>query len=226
MNKEESVSLLNKQLNSLYSYYQEDYSNLLKIPGVAQLGPMERKVMLLFEEQDILSVKEVVQRLNLPNSTVTSVVKRIIGKNLLTREVMASDRRAFNLKLTKSGREVISYNAYLKRQFSESILESLDTPNEQKQLIELLEKAVQSLKHVKDDPLRRDFMNNLQKEYNDFGPWLTVVESIEEIPQQFIGHEELILSADFSFKVPVGEDPGIGVASRAPRAQDLLAVTP
>ncbi len=200
------MSLLNKQLNGLYSLYQEDYSNLLKIPGVAQLGPMERKVMLLFEEQDILSVKEVVQRLNLPNSTVTSVVKRIIGKNLLTREVMASDRRALNLKLTKSGREIITYNKYLKRQFSESILESLDTLNEQKQLIELLEKAVQSLKHVKDDHLRRGFMNNLKKEYNEFGPWLMAVESIEEIPQQFVSHKELILSADFSFKVPIGED--------------------
>lgn len=203
MNKSEAVESLNLQLNHLYGVYKEGYTDLMKIPGFTRLGPMEEKVILLFETQTSLNVKDVAQLLNLPNSTVTSVVKRMMDKDLLTREVMPTDRRAYLLMLTKTGREIVQYNQYLKRQFAESILENLDTLEEGKQLIALLTKAVQGIKVVKEDSIRSDFMNNLEKEYNAFGPWLTVIGTVDDIPQQYLSHKEMILKADYCFKVPV-----------------------
>lgn len=205
MKETETVDLLNQALNNLYHHYKSAYSDVMKIPGLKPLGPMEQKVLLLFDSQSALNMKDVVQALSLPNSTVTSVVKRMVNKGLLSRQVMAEDRRAYLLKLTKTGREIIDYNQYLKRQFSETILESLDSEEEQKQLIALLGKAVEGIKQVNDDALRSDFMNNLEKEYNSFGPWLTHIALVDEIPQQYLSHKESIMGADYSFKVPVNE---------------------
>ncbi|MCA1755285.1 MAG: hypothetical protein LC641_11425 [Spirochaeta sp.] len=45
-------------------------------------------------------------------------------------------------------------------------------------------------------------MDAIQREYERFGPWVTSIEDVQDIPQQFLRYQELILKAEFAFKIP------------------------
>jgi len=49
-------------------------------------------------------------------------------------------------------------------------------------------------------------MNNLKKEYTEFGPWLSEIINDEDITHQFIHLKKEILTADFAVKVPVDKE--------------------
>jgi hypothetical protein len=45
-------------------------------------------------------------------------------------------------------------------------------------------------------------MDNLKKEYDAFGPWLTVVKTHDDIPPQYIEERDTILDSIYCFKIP------------------------
>lgn len=49
-------------------------------------------------------------------------------------------------------------------------------------------------------------MNSVEREYHCFGPWLMEIKNESDLPRQYTEKKEFILSADFSFKVPVNKD--------------------
>lgn len=46
-------------------------------------------------------------------------------------------------------------------------------------------------------------MDTVQREYERFGPWVAPIEVVEDIPPQFLQHQELITEAIFAFKIPI-----------------------
>lgn len=202
----DQVLLLFEQLNRLFNHYKAHYDGNLQNPEMMKIKPVEQKLLGLLEWQNSIGIKEVVQSLGLPNSTVTSAVARMIDKGLIIKEVDENDRRAYLLKLTPKGDDIVAYGRYLKMRFSEEILDGYETEGEGQKLIALLTDAVTSLDKIHDDPTRSDFMNSLQQEYHGFGPWLIEIKSEGEIPQQYLSQKDRILAAEFSFKVPVKVD--------------------
>ena len=202
----ELTNQLADQFNQLFQHYRSKYALPSQIPGMAKIGPVEQRLMSLLEIKDDLPVKEIVSRLNMPNSTITSAMNRLVDKKLVFKEIDPEDRRAYRLVLAKRGKDMVTYNRYLKQQFAERVLEGLDTSEDRHKLLTLLDEAVQSLEQIDDDRVRSDYMNTLQKEYNGFGPWLIHIEDVEEVPQQYITHRDEILAADYAFKVPVKQD--------------------
>lgn len=197
---------LNRSLNRLDGLYRSRYGEFVHPPGIAKLNPLEQDIMTLFEWQRMIPVKDIVLKLSLPNSTVTSGINRLVDKGLIIKEVMPEDRRAYQLQLTPGGMDIVTYNRYLKQQFAEAVLDGLASESEKADLVALLDKAVQSMEQLTDDPLRSDIMNLLQKEYNGFGPWLLPITDVEDIPQQYIRFKEKILSSDYCFKVPIRQE--------------------
>lgn len=51
-----------------------------------------------------------------------------------------------------------------------------------------------------------NFMNAIEQEHYSFGPWLVKIKKTEDIPPQYLLESDLILSADFAFKVPIEKD--------------------
>ncbi|HEY5715752.1 MAG TPA: hypothetical protein VIS54_05005, partial [Psychromonas sp.] len=49
-------------------------------------------------------------------------------------------------------------------------------------------------------------MDKIDHEYDHFGPWLLQVKSSDDIPHQYFEYQDLILAANYCFKVPVKED--------------------
>ncbi len=206
MERKARVEKLYEQLNRLFGYYEANKNNVVQMPGIAKLNPVEARLIGLFEERESIGIKEVVRTLELPNSTVTSAVGRLMDKGLVLKLVDGNDRRAFVLVLTERGKDIIAYNKFLKMRFAEEVLSGLETDNEGQTLVKLLDKSVAFLANIHDDSVRSDYMNSLQKEYNAFGPWLIEVKDEEEIPQQFLSHRDKIMASDYCFKVPVKVD--------------------
>ncbi len=51
-----------------------------------------------------------------------------------------------------------------------------------------------------------NFMDAIEQEHYSFGPWLVKIKKTEDIPPQYLLESDLILSADFAFKVPIEKD--------------------
>jgi len=49
-------------------------------------------------------------------------------------------------------------------------------------------------------------MDKIDHEYDHFGPWLLQVKSLDDIPHQYFEYQDLIITANYCFKVPVKED--------------------
>jgi len=202
----EQSEVLMEALRDLYQRYKYQFVKKAPMPGSARLGPVEDQIFGMLEGTHQTPVKEVVKILGLPNSTVTSAVDRLMKKKILTKEVMASDRRAYVLTLTKSGEAIAAYNRYLQQQFAESLLESLSSDQDRLQFIDMLDQILKGLALEDQGRNRSEDMDALRKEYNGFGPWLLPVGSEEAIPQQFMAYKDKILDGDYSFKVPIKEE--------------------
>lgn len=202
----ELTSRFGELVHKLMMTYKTEYRTPIRMPGIRKLTPIEVELLGLLEWQDRISIKEVIRILSIPNSTVTSAVNRLESKGLVVRVVPEEDKRAFELKLTGSGRDIINYRKFKKTQFYTEMIQSLNTEEERYALVELIEKMTRSMVPMTDDRRRRSHMNALEKEYYDFGPWLIEVKELEDIPQQYLTKRQTILDAGFCFKVPIKKE--------------------
>lgn len=205
-NIQEMTEILSRQVHELMMAYRTGFATPTQMPGSKKLTAIENELIGLLEWRSSVAIKEVVAFLKVPNSTVTSAVNRLEHKGLLSRESLPEDKRAFVLKLTQSGKDMISFRRFKKHEFFKDILEALDSPEERQALIDTLGKMTASLSIVDDSQRRRGHMNALEKEYYDFGPWLIEVKRPEDIPQQYMQFRKLVGDARYCFKVPIKKE--------------------
>ena len=87
---------------------------------------------------------EIADHLNLPISTVTGIVDRLVNKNLLTRKRTEEDRRVVMVEFSESGRDFLDWQLKQHKRISQLILQSL-REGDQEILLDLLSKIVQRL---------------------------------------------------------------------------------
>jgi len=63
-------------------------------------------VLMVLWEQDELNVNDIAEKLILNTNTVTPLLKRMEGLNLLTREISKTDQRKVLIRLTEKGQEM------------------------------------------------------------------------------------------------------------------------
>jgi len=107
-------------------------------------------VLMVLWEQDELNVNDIAEKLILNTNTVTPLLKRMEGLNLLIREASKTDQRKVLIRLTKKGQEMqikaaeIPFRLLNKLNIkagSTQIAEALDLKNRLYNLIHLLETA-------------------------------------------------------------------------------------
>jgi len=74
--------------------------------GVPQLTQGEAHILALLAEKSSLTVAELHRGLAHKRSTLTSILDRLAGRKLITRQVSKDDRRSFVVSLTGSGRKL------------------------------------------------------------------------------------------------------------------------
>jgi len=110
-----------------------------KIEHSAGLTVPQILILQKIEEAGSLGVSEIARRVSLSQATVTSVIDRLVRKDLVTRERDHTDRRVVNISLTKRGAEQLEGAPGL---LQEEFINRFDTlePWEQKMLTAAVER--------------------------------------------------------------------------------------
>ncbi len=100
-----SVNLYDLLLNNLKKiFFPEDWLEL-----DLNFSKVELLTLLLVDRRGEISMSRICEEINMPMSTATGIVDRMVKKELLQRERSESDRRLVLISLSKKGKEVINH---------------------------------------------------------------------------------------------------------------------
>ena len=86
-----------------------------------------------------IMIREIAERLQIPNSTLTSSINRLEKAGLAGRAISRRDRRSFTLELTDKGRTVQQMHLDFEKKFFDLILSRLPSSRERTDLMNLIE---------------------------------------------------------------------------------------
>ena len=92
---------------------------------VNELSTTEISVLRVLDTTPDVILKDICQRLNMPKSTLTSAVNRLVTKGYVERISTSSDKRAFSLKITENGSFVQKRHLELEHSVLSSLLSGL-----------------------------------------------------------------------------------------------------
>jgi len=83
-------------------------------------------------------LKDILDQLSIPNSTLTSIVNRLEKLDVLKRVISKRDRRSYGLELCEKGKLIIKDRQEKEQKYFTKILGSLNSDEERKKIISLL----------------------------------------------------------------------------------------
>lgn len=111
----------------------EKYSELMNV------SPVEIRILLMADSSPDLLLREYTSALNIPKSTLTSILNRLEKRHYLKRTISEKDRRSFGLVLDTNGTAFLQKYLQYQAEIGGRILGGLNG-EEQQELISLLEK--------------------------------------------------------------------------------------
>ncbi len=119
-----------------------------KLEGASTI---EVSILSIIERKPDVILKEIVEFLGIPGSTLTSAIDRLEKRGLLRRVISQRDRRSFGLELTNEGRIAQHEHRESEKILWEKVLGSYETSCERKELIRLLQILAENINGIKED---------------------------------------------------------------------------
>lgn len=119
-----------------------------KLEGASTI---EISILSIIERKPDAILKEVVEILGIPGSTLTSAIDRLEKRGLLRRVISQRDRRSFGLELTDEGRIAQLEHRESEKVLWEKVLGSYETSCERRELIRLLQILADNINGTKKD---------------------------------------------------------------------------
>ncbi len=94
-----------------------------KLQGI---GLLEMKVLKMIYFNPDYKIKDFIERLGIPNSTLSNVINRLVKKDLVNRKIDHTDLRSFGLELTSYGKKAIQEHLAAETSIFEGVLSRLD----------------------------------------------------------------------------------------------------
>lgn len=146
MDKEykKQVDELNKlwHLMLVASNYKDIESKFLRIQG---LRSNELSILRIISEKENVIIKDILETLNVPKSTLTSMIDRLEKRNLIIRTISNKDRRSYKLELTQEGHMAQEEHIKFEEEFYGKIMISLDTYEDRENLLKLIRKMAYNI---------------------------------------------------------------------------------
>jgi DNA-binding MarR family transcriptional regulator len=89
------------------------------------LSLMEIRILRAIDDHDQMALKDIRARVQLPNSTLTSIIKKFEAKHLVLRIPNPEDGRSYILKITKKGRLINREHRQVDRLIAQNFLARL-----------------------------------------------------------------------------------------------------
>jgi DNA-binding MarR family transcriptional regulator len=111
-----------------------------KYEDLQELSTTEISVIRIISEKEDIIIKDIVDTLRLPKSTLTSIIDRLEKRNFIVRAISDRDRRSYKLELTEKGRKVQDEHMKFEDEVYGTIILALDTFEEREELLKLIRK--------------------------------------------------------------------------------------
>ncbi len=142
----DKIKELSEILHMLIGQFQNKMKDK-KYLHISKLSTTEIGILQLLHDYPHIILKEICVRLNIPKSTLTSAVNRLVKKGYVERASMSNDKRAFSLCITETGTVVQKEHLELEHSYLLQILNRLDTA-EAETLLRLLKKSIGDDNHA------------------------------------------------------------------------------
>lgn|GEM_PF-428549 len=113
-------------------------------------GLNEKELMIIsfLAEKKSVKMSDIAENLGAPLSTLTSIMDKLVEKNIIERVHSAEDRRVVNVALTNAGKKVFNTFSKRKNGSAEQVLSGY-TPEEQELLVTYISKLSESIRALK-----------------------------------------------------------------------------
>ena len=116
------------------------FTTRLEYPEVLRsLTTMDISVINIVATTPSIMIREIAEKLRIPNSTLTSSINRLEKQGLASRVIIPRDRRSFCLELTDKGWAVQKAHTVFEEAYFRLILGKLPSSEERNALMDLLE---------------------------------------------------------------------------------------
>ena len=109
------------------------------------LAPHQARALRVIAKEEKIRPGVLADRLRVTPRSVTEVVDVLIERDLVRRDLDPSDRRAMILQLTPAGHDLAHEIAACRRAHTDAMLAGVLTPDEESQLVALVEKLTAGL---------------------------------------------------------------------------------
>lgn len=118
----------------------------VKFKEIQKLSHVEISIIsLVYNNPDII-IREICEKIDIPKSSMTSMIDRLEKKNYLTRIISKRDRRSFGLQLTEDGIKIQKQHEEYEEYIFNVIINSLDTDEEKETFLKLADKIANNIK--------------------------------------------------------------------------------
>lgn len=152
------VKLLDFFLDNLRKvFYPEEWIDL-----DLELSKSQLLAMLIIDRHGEIIMSEVADYLNIPLSTTTGLVNRLVKSGYLSRERSESDRRIVAIQLTEVGKTLV---ANIKESVSKYVyrIDRLLTDEERETLLRIFVKVIEALNREKEESNVEKLESNIKK---------------------------------------------------------------
>ena len=126
-------------VESNYEDIESKYSN------IQELSTNEIAIIRIISEKEEVIIKDILEVLKLPKSTLTSIIDRLEKRNLIVRAISKRDRRSYKLELTEKGKIAQDEHIRFEEEVYGKIMISLDTYEEREELLKLIRKIAENI---------------------------------------------------------------------------------
>ncbi|OBR96971.1 MULTISPECIES: MarR family winged helix-turn-helix transcriptional regulator [Clostridium] len=145
MIKDEDIRIVDKAIHELVykminSKFLNDYSDKTK-----KMSMLDFRVLRVVAENPGKQIKDLLNILQIPNSTLTSVINRLEKRGIVKRVISPEDRRSFNLEITDEGKAIQEEHMKFDYEIAKKYLEATENDQGKEFLIKFLRRLAKSL---------------------------------------------------------------------------------
>ncbi|WP_026884981.1 MarR family winged helix-turn-helix transcriptional regulator [Clostridium beijerinckii] len=124
------------------SSYKDIEAKYTRIKG---LSDNEISIIRIISEKEEVIIRDILEILNIPKSTLTNMIDRLEKRNLISRSISKRDRRSYKLELTEEGKKAQEEHIKFEEEIYGKVMISLDTYEERENLLNIMRKIVYNI---------------------------------------------------------------------------------
>lgn len=142
---------LNEQIEELNNLWhnimmKNNYTDIdKKYPRLKELSKNEISIIRIISQREEVIIKEIGEIIQVPKSTLTSIMDRLEKKNLIVRAMSSRDRRSYKLELTEEGKKAQQEHVDFEYEFYGRIIKSLETYEDREEFLRLMKQISKNI---------------------------------------------------------------------------------